>query len=119
MAVIAVAAIIVNHVIGDLAENNLVRMAEENTTRDAVHMEAMMRRGGAAHAMAFDGATSSDGTMQQPMLLDLETLTGPEGLSRTFPMLAEGLNVVKFNLFDLNGTTMAQQYGAPTREPLA
>ena len=97
VSAIAIAALIVNLVIGRLAEDNLMRIAEENTARDAVHMQAMMRRGASVHSMP---------DLQHPEPLDLEFLTGPEGLSSSFPMLVEGLNVIKFNLFDLNGTTV-------------
>ena len=94
VAAIALAANIVNRVIGDLAEENLIRIAEENTARDAVHMQSMMRRG------------PSMQHMQHPVPLTLDDLTDPDGLTRTFPMLAEGLSVVKLNIFDLNGTTV-------------
>ena len=94
LVAIAVAALITNRVTGDLAENNLIRIAEENTARDGLHMEAMMRR---EHHMS---------DMQQPVALTLDQLVGPEGLDIRFPTLVEGLNVVKFNVFDLNGTTV-------------
>ena len=109
LVVIAVAAIIVNHIIGDLAEDNLIRIAEENTARDAVHMQAMMRRHDPAYSVSSGNAAASANAMggtQQPMPLTLEFLTGPGGLDRIFPMLVEGLHMVKFNLFDLNGTTV-------------
>ena len=105
LLVIVLAAVTVNRVIGDLAKENLIRTAEENTVRDALHMQSMMRRG---HSM--DGMPSaSDGSMgniQAATALSLEFLTGPEGLSRSFPSLVEGLSIVKLNLFDLNGTTV-------------
>lgn len=104
------AAITVNRVIGGLAEDNLVRIAQENTARDSVHMEAMMRRGDSMAGMSSSGVMTDVGNgmqgMQQPAPLTLEYLTGPEGLSRTFPHLVEGLSIVKSNIFDLNGTTV-------------
>ena len=45
VAVITIAVFVVNGVIGGLAERNLIRIAEENTVRDAVHVQAMMRTG--------------------------------------------------------------------------
>ena len=45
IVVTSIAAVIVNRVIGNLAEDNLVRTAEENTAQDAVHLQAMMRTG--------------------------------------------------------------------------
>ena len=59
VVVIAGAAIVVNLVIGGLAEDNLIRIAEENTARDAVHIQSMMRRG---HSM--DGMPSVDGVLR-------------------------------------------------------
>jgi len=41
VSAIAVAALIVNLVIGGLAEDNLMRIAEENSARDAMHMPAL------------------------------------------------------------------------------
>ena len=43
VVVIAIAAIIANHVIGNLAEDNLIKIAEDNTAREALHIEAMTR----------------------------------------------------------------------------
>lgn len=97
VSAIAVATLIVNLVIGQLAEDNLTRIAEENTARNAVHMQAMMRRGGSIHPAPGLG---------HPEPLSLELLSGPEGLSSSFPILVEGLNVIKLSLFDLNGTTV-------------
>lgn len=52
---ITAAAILVNIVVGNLAEDNLVRIAEENTARDGLHIQSMMRMG---HSMG--GVSSSD-----------------------------------------------------------
>ena len=103
VVVIAVAAIVANKIIGGLAEDNLIRIAEENTVRDGIHMEAMLRR--MLTGPSAGDAQGMDGT-QLAGALTLEALTAPDGLSRIFPMLAEGFNMVKFNLFDLNGTTI-------------
>ncbi len=107
LIVIATAAIVVNRVIGDLAERNLIRIAEENTARDAFHMEAMMRRMGPTGGQNTMPGMPSGGNgmreMQQSIPLTLESLAGPEGLPSTYPMLIEGLNVVKIILFDTNG----------------
>ena len=43
--VITTAAILVNIIVGRLAEDNLVRIAEENTARDGLHIQSMMRMG--------------------------------------------------------------------------
>ena len=103
--VISIATIAVNRIIGDLTENNLIRIAEENTVRDAEHMQAMLRRG---DMMATSAAAdeSHPGQMRQPVPLDLNSLISPSGLPARFHALLEGLNIVKMNLFDLNGTTV-------------
>ena len=122
VVVIAVAAIIVNHVVGNLAEENLIRIAEENTIRDGMHMQGMMRHNTAIHAEHSDGASDGHAMqgVEQTLHLTMESLVGPEGLDRTFPMLSEGLNVVKFDLFDVNGTTVwstdASTIGITNRE---
>ena len=66
VVVIAVAAFIVNQLIGNLAENNLVRIAEENTTRDAAHIESMMRGGQSMPAMSSAAASSRNGESSMP-----------------------------------------------------
>ena len=128
VVLIAVAAFIVNLVIGYHTENNLVRIAEENTARDALHIESMVRSGNSMDGMSSSGVAgsgmamdemekpmqhsmSSEGVvysgagmdqMQQPGPLSLDFLAGPEGLPKTFPMLVEGFNIVKLNLLDSN-----------------
>ena len=105
VAVIAAATIIVNHIVGNDAEANLIRIAEENTVRDALHIESMMRR---EHSMPGMPMEHGDMTRQVQGLrpLSLEYVMGPEGLSTSYLTLLEGLNVVKLNVFDLNGTTV-------------
>ena len=98
---IAIAALIVNLVIGDLAEDNLMRIAEENTARNAMHMQAMMRREQSSQGLPFPNDSTIPG-MQHPKPLNLEFLTSSKDLSSRFPALVEGLNVIKLNLFDLN-----------------
>ena len=107
--VISIASIVVNWIIGDLAEENLIRSAEENTVRDAEHMQAMMRRDHGTDAISLPGHDDDTGRsegMQQTVPLNLDTLIGPQGLPVHFPTLLEGLNIVKLNVFDLNGTTV-------------
>ena len=99
------ATVAVNHIGSRLAEENLLRVTEENTTRDAGHIESMMR-GAHSPGMHSGEAAAAGDTMPQTKRADaltLESLSGPNGLSAMFPALVEGLNVVKFNLFDLKG----------------
>ena len=97
---IAIAAIVVNRVVGNLAEDNLIRIAEENTALNGVHMEAMMRR---SHQMQ---SMSASGINDQLRPVTLDYLTGPQGLPVIFPVIVEGIPLVKMNVFDLNGTTV-------------
>ena len=52
--VISITTVTLNWSIGNLAEDNLVRAAEENTARDAEHMQAMMRRNHMGHTTSAD-----------------------------------------------------------------
>ena len=106
MVVIAVASIIVNRVIGSLAEDNLLRIAEENTNRDALHILSMLRMMGPMEGTTSAHSTNRDSgmqEMQQPMALTLEYLASPGGLSSKYRMLVDGLNIVKIILFDTHG----------------
>jgi len=102
---ISIAILIINRISGDLAESSLVRTAEENTARDALHIQAMMRHAQAMRNMPSASGNGITGT-RRPMPLTLDYLAGPEGLSRNFQELTEGLSVVKIDLFDLNGMTV-------------
>ena len=81
MVFIAIAAAIVNRVVGSLAEDNLKRISEENTVRSAMHH------------------------LESPMPLSLESLAGPDRIPSMYRKLIEGLNIAKTKivLFDLNG----------------
>ena len=126
---IALAASIVNLVVGRLAENNLTRIAEEQSAREAVHLEAMLSgqqsmegtttsATGGGHAVrdavgalphivsseALSGDTLPAVESLQP--LTVETLKAVDRLLSMVPTMAAGLNVVKVSLLDLNGTTL-------------
>ena len=115
VSAIAVATMIVHLVIGNLAEDNLMRVAEENTARDAGHLQSMMRMmgpmegQGSIYDMSSTGAMTDGKSMpdiQQSMALTLEFLTSLEGLPGSYPHLVKGLNIVEFDLFDLAGTVV-------------
>ncbi len=125
VAVIAVAAVVANLVIGGLAEDNLIRIAEENTARDGEHILSMMRMMGPTGSMGpmgnqdsmsgMESAKQGEGGMaKQGMGMDkddtmqgkpmtLESLTSPMGLPSMYPSLVAGLNIVKLDLFSPDG----------------
>jgi signal transduction histidine kinase len=119
----------VNSVIANLAETQLIELAEENTRKDAQHIQSMVAGGG---MMAFMGqdmavvggvagmAQGSDGSMAMstsdsmvmassdtdagdsaPFTLDL--LIGSSELTRFFSGLLEGLGVVESRLLSPAG----------------
>ena len=57
VVVVTLATFIVNLVVGGLAESNLVRIAEEQTLREAHHVEAMFRSPQASSGLASHGPT--------------------------------------------------------------
>ena len=112
LIVITIATVIVNLVIGNLAENNLVRIVGDNTAQNAVHIQSVMRdwNGQSPDTDLRGGEASQD--MRQPILelqptpLTLESLAGPQGLPSRLPTLLDGFTIVKFNLLDLEGRTI-------------
>lgn len=70
MVAIVIAAAVVNRVIGDVAEANLIRIAEENTARDGAHIQSMMKgtdsmQGMQSDAMPSAGVVDSGNAVQQ------------------------------------------------------
>ena len=127
----AAAAMVVNIVVGNLAENNLIRIAEENTARDGLHIQSMMRGGHSMDGLDSAGVMHDQTTqnvdrsmphiesttgeadaqepmanMQQPKPLSLDGLSGPEGLPSSYQSLVAGMNIVSFNLLDPDGTVI-------------
>ena len=85
VAVAAIGPVIATHIAGDISENNLVSIAEQNSSRDALHIQSLMRGLG------------------EPAPLRLKSSLVPEAFSGTFPTIVEQLNLAKLSLFDLNG----------------
>ena len=122
LTVITAATVAVNRIVGDLAERHLIRIAEENTARDGLHIQSMLRGNHSTHGMsAGAAATDRNAIGDMPMAANTtngEDMTGmhrraaldldsvAQSLPETFPALVEGLNVVKFNLFDLDGNAV-------------
>ena len=127
----AFAATKVNNVIAGLAERQLVDLAEENTTKDAQHIQSMIIGGQVMSSMDHGSMTmnqdlsmgtgtmpsgtndmSSDNSMAMapgdtgggetgPLTLDM--LISPDGLPAHFGNLVEGFGVLESRLFSPNG----------------
>lgn len=77
---------------GRLVEEGLVRLAEEQTVEAGRHIEAMMQNLYSTHS----------GSATPPMTL--EFLLSPKGLASHYPVMAGGFSIVRYNLFDRDGT---------------
>ena len=101
---IVVTAIVVNRIIARVVEASLISYAEEHTVRNAVHIQSRVRRlqsfDGHLSAADDSGATAMHAT-QPTIRLSLKDTA--HQLPDIFPALAEGLSLVKLNLFDLAG----------------
>jgi len=77
-AVLAISAaiMVVNLVIGGLAEDNLIRIAEENTARDALHIQSMMPMMLGGHSM--DGMSSASAMTDGDTMQDTQQPMSPE-----------------------------------------
>ena len=110
---ILAAVISVNLLVGTLAEDNLIRLAEENTVREARHLKSMaegmlaMPDGQQSMAgMAPSDATAAPGEpVGQPQAIPnvMDFLASPAGLPRIYETLVEGLNISRLSLLSLNG----------------
>ena len=94
LIVITVAAAVAYRSFGHVAESNLVRIAEENTLRDALHIQSMMRTGNSMHSIAPGRSVDSGDDMKRPTPLTLEYLAGREGLPSTCVPVPSGLGKV-------------------------
>ena len=135
VVVISTATVIVTRVVGNHAEDNLVRVAEENATRNALHIQSMLRGHHPIDPVA--GERSADGHQEgmvtghdltqpshgAPVMtdhymvpatqdsagLDLDHVASE--LPGAFPSLVEGLKVVKAQLYDLDGDVVWSTFG--------
>ena len=96
-----VAIMVVNRIAGDFAQASLIKSAEADTVRDALHMQVMMRRGQTMQGMP-SGSGDAAVNEEEVKPLTLEYLTGPEGLYSYFHTFVRELDLVKVNLFDPN-----------------
>jgi len=113
---ILAAVIAVNLIVGNLAEDNLIRLAEENTIRQARHLKSMAERmlvmpdgqqsmAGMAPADASSGPGEPTGRPQSvPSTMDF--LASPAGLPSIYEMLVEGLVVPRLSLLALDGSVL-------------
>ena len=79
---IAAAAIVVNIIVGNLAEGNLIGLARENTARDGLHMQSMMRTGHSMSGGSSAGTVHSGEAMKdmgQSMIDGTPSGTATEG----------------------------------------
>ena len=97
---IAVAAVVVNLVVGNVAEDNLVKMAEDNTLREAIHVEALIRGrdalGGGTGAAPGESANVGSGSTSGPVTT-LEEVVAYQNILDAIPSVAMGLNVVQIS----------------------
>jgi len=106
----------VNLLVGNLAEDNLIRLAEKTTIREARHLQSMAERmlampdGQQSMAgMAPTDASSGPGELTgqpQPVPNTMDFLASPAGLPGIYEMLVEGLVVPRLSLLDLDGSVL-------------
>ena len=87
LVVMAAASWAIDQVIRRHAEATMIRNAELSSVQEAMHMQSMLR----------DLAGRDDSG------LTLDFLISPSGFRSNYPKLVEGMNVVKLNLFNLQG----------------
>lgn len=127
---IGIAVIVVNHVIGNLATDNLVEIAEDSSLREAVHVEAMIM--GQNHVGVGDtmGPETSEAlgmlsTMSPPRTL--QGVVASQEILSMMPSLARGLNIAKISLLYPEGGVawstapedIGSDHAAPKRVALA
>ncbi len=111
LALIAAAAFLANEVVGRRTEDQLVKLAEIDTAREAIHIQSMVRNESTMgngtidteHSMlSTDEPSQMAGSSQMAQMkpLTLASLSAPGGLPDTFPMLVEGFNFVRLDLLD-------------------
>lgn len=83
VAITITTTLVVNRIASEIAESSVIGSVEEKAVRDAEHLVS-------GHHSDDDGA-----------MLTMQDLASPEGLE-TFLMSEESLNIVKFNLFELD-----------------
>ncbi len=92
--------------------HTMIGLAPMDSTEDPPNMENMDQRMATAQApMASMADPSTKGSMDMPMAaaqapLTLKVLASPSGLPAHFPMLVDGLGIVKSNLLDMEGRTI-------------
>ena len=111
LLIIAVAATVsatkVNRVIASLAEKQLIEVVEDNTVKDAQHIQSMITGGDGMSGMLDMGdspmSNDVDATPSGQRPLTLELLVGPTGLPTQFEHLVEGLGILESKLFSPDG----------------
>lgn len=102
----AVAIVLVSGVIGGNLNATLLGIANEQSARDALHIQAVISGGysfpgrSSASGFAGDGGVSEN---IHPAPMTPESLAGSGSLPRAYATLENTLNILKLTLFDLNG----------------
>jgi signal transduction histidine kinase len=113
---ILAAVIAVNFIVGNLAEDNLIRLAEENTIREARHIQSMAERmlampdgqDSVAGMAPSDKSSGSGDITGQPQATPntMDFLASPAGLPGIYEMLVEGLDIPRLSLLGLDGRVL-------------
>ena len=107
--VIAVATFTVNVVVGSLAEDNLIKIAEADSAREAIHVEGMIIGPMSSLAVQLQERDAIGGVTEDPRLsapLSLDSAQFYQELLQTIPTIAQGLNIAKISLFDNTGRSV-------------
>ena len=103
MAAVATAVlsgVLIDRGVDDVAERNLVKIAEENTLRDGAHLQFTIRNHMGDLAPSGQAANGSDTPTPEEALAQL---VGPKGLPSIYEALAAGLDFASINVYDTAG----------------
>ena len=91
-----------------IAQENLIAYTEDNTAREALHIQSMVRNPNSMSDMSGAGPMSSSAAMADDHSgpLTLEHLAGPHGLPQITRSQLEALDMIKVHLFDLDGNVV-------------
>lgn len=105
MVIIFGATFVMSHILGRIAENNLVRLAENSITSDAVQILSAIRRTELPQGMVSSGPVSGASSPNKSAI-NREWLKGSKELSKTLPTLVEKYSIVSLSLYDPDGQSV-------------